>query len=97
MEKRGYVYFLSNRKRGVIYIGVTSNLVKRTHEHKSDSVAGFTKRYRLKHLVYYEAYDDIGIAIATEKKLKNLSRNKKIEIIERLNPEWKDLYKELVS
>ena len=95
MIKIGYVYFMSNKKDGVIYIGVTSNLIKRVYEHKTEAVEGFTKKYNLKNLVYFEVFDDIETAILYEKKLKNVSRAKKIEIIERVNLEWKDLYEEI--
>ena len=91
-----YVYFLSNAIDGVIYIGVTSNLVKRIYEHKSEVVNGFAKRYNLKRLVYYEVYNDIETAIAYEKKLKHLRRAKKVSIIERNNPEWNDLYETIL-
>ena len=88
---------MSNKKGGVIYIGVTSNLIKRGYEHKTEATEGFTKKYKLKSLVYYEMFDDIETAILYEKKLKNISRAKKIEIIERMNPEWKDLYAEITA
>jgi putative endonuclease len=92
MAEGGFVYIMSNRKDGTLYIGVTSDLVKRIWEHKEGVVAGFTKRYNLHTLVYYEAHGDIETAILYEKKLKNLHRRKKIKIIERMNPEWRDLY-----
>lgn len=88
---------MSNKKRGIIYIGVTSNLIKRGYEHRTEAVEGFTKKYKLKNLVYFEVYDDIGTAILYEKKLKNISRAKKIEIIEHINPEWNDLYEEITQ
>lgn len=97
MSKAGFVYCMSNRKRGVIYIGVTSDIIKRSWEHREGVVEGFTKRYNLKMLVYYEIHGDIETAIAYEKKLKNLHRDKKIEIIERMNSEWNDLYPSLIS
>jgi len=96
MNKQGFVYFMSNKKRGIIYIGVTSILPKRVYEHKSGEMEGFTKRYNLKILVYSEEFDDIETAILYEKKLKNLHRNKKIDIVERMNPEWKVLYESIV-
>jgi putative endonuclease len=97
MQKGGFVYCMSNRKRGVIYTGVTANLIRRGWEHKEAIVPGFTKRYNLKLLVYYEIHGDIETAIAYEKKIKNLHRDKKIQIIERMNPEWIDLYPSLVA
>ena len=96
MEKRGYVYFMSNKKQGVIYIGVTSDLRKRVWEHKEHVVEGFTKRYNLDKLVYYEIHDTVVSAIEQEKKLKNVHRKKKIEIIERDNPSWRDLYADIL-
>ena len=88
---------MSNKKDGVIYIGVTSNLIKRVYEHRVEAVEGFTKKYNLKKLVYFEVFDDIETAIIYEKKLKNIGRAKKIAIIERTNKEWKDLYEEIAS
>ena len=95
-EKRGYVYFMSNRKGGVNYIGVTSDLVQRVYQHKEGLADGFTKKYNLKILVYFEYHDSIVEAILAEKKLKNIRREKKVGIIERENPEWKDLYETIV-
>jgi putative endonuclease len=97
MGKRGYVYIMTNRKDGVLYTGVTSHLQQRTCQHKNDLIEGFTKKYRLHLLVYYEIHDDIGNAILYEKKLKNLHRQKKIALIERMNPEWRDLYDEIMA
>ena len=92
-----YVYILTNRKDGTLYIGVTSDLVKRVYEHKEGFVAGFTKRYNLKKLVYYEVFDDIYNALQREKNLKHWVRAWKIALIEKQNPEWKDLYEEIAS
>lgn len=97
MAKNGYLYCMSNKKRGVIYIGVTSNLLKRIYEHREGLADGFTKRYNLKILVYYEVHDAIETAILYEKKLKNIGRSKKIEIIERMNPQWMDLYESITT
>ncbi len=97
MSKTGYVYFMSNKKDGVIYIGVTSDLIKRVYEHKAGAVEGFTKKYNLKNLVYFEVFEDIETAILYEKKLKNVHRKKKIGIIEKLNPQWNDLYEEITK
>ncbi len=91
-EKRGFVYFMSNKKDGVIYIGVSSELVQRVYQHRNGLVKGFTQKYNLKSLVYYEVHDCITAAIEAEKKLKNLHRTKKIAIIEQMNPQWQDLY-----
>jgi putative endonuclease len=90
-----YVYLLASKKNGTLYIGVTSNLVKRVHEHKYNLVEGFTKKYNVHKLVYYEATEDINSAITREKQLKKWKRAWKIELIEKNNPEWKDLYFEL--
>ena len=91
MEKGGCVYIMASKKNGVIYIGVTSLLPKRNYEHKNNITKGFAWKYNCKLLVYYEMFGDIETAIAAEKKFKNLSRAKKIEMIERNNPEWDDL------
>ncbi len=92
MEKGGYVYILASRRRGVIYIGVTSDLPKRIWEHKEDLVEGFSRKYGAKHLVYFETFDDIETAIQREKSLKRWRRNWKIRLIEETNPDWRDLY-----
>jgi putative endonuclease len=85
-----YVYILANRPR-TLYIGVTIDLVKRVHQHKTKAVLGFTQRYGIDRLVYFEETDDIVSAIAREKQLKVRTRAKKIALIEAANPEWKDL------
>ncbi len=94
--KKGYVYILSNQKNGTLYIGVTSNLPKRIWEHKNEVVDGFSKKYHLKLLVYYEVLDTITAAIEREKYLKKKTRSKKIELIENINPNWSDLYDTLL-
>ncbi|WP_309498469.1 GIY-YIG nuclease family protein [Sulfurovum sp.] len=94
--KQGYIYIMSNKNNGTLYIGVTSNLIKRVYEHKNNFVDGFTKKYNLKILVYYEVLDDIQEAIAREKQLKSGSRGKKIELIESMNKEWNDLYESII-
>ena len=86
-----YVYILARRRNGTLYIGVTNDLVKRVYEHKNDLVEGFTKKYQVHNMVYYEQTPDIQTAIAREKQLKKWSRRWKIELIEKLNPNWKDL------
>ena len=83
----GYTYILFNKRNGTLYIGVTSNLVKRVYEHKNKLVDGFTKKYNIDKLGYYEIFDDIEEAIIREKKLKGASRKKKLELIEMNNPE----------
>ena len=88
-----YVYILASQRNGTLYIGVTRDLKKRIYEHKNHFVKGFTERYQVDQLVYYAVYDSIISAITSEKKLKNLSRKRKLEIIEAFNPDWADLYK----
>lgn len=92
----GNTYILFNKRNGTLYIGVTSNLVKRVYEHKNKLVDGFTKKYNIDKLGYYEIFDDIEEAIIREKKLKGASRKKKLELIEMINPEWLDLYDEII-
>ncbi len=90
-----FVYILSNKKRGTIYIGVTNNLIRRLYEHKNGLIDGFTKRYNIKTLVYFEMTFDIKSAIEREKKLKKWNRAWKIALIEKANPEWEDLSLEI--
>jgi putative endonuclease len=87
-----YVYILASKRNGTLYIGVTNDLVRRVHEHKSGLVEGFTKRYGVHRLVYYEQCEDIESAIQREKRLKFWHRKWKIRLIEEANPDWKDLY-----
>jgi putative endonuclease len=91
-----YVYILANKRNGTLYIGVTSDLVKRVYDHKNNVVEGFTKKYHVHKLVYYEITEDINGAIIREKRIKKWKRAWKIELIEKNNPEWKDLYFELI-
>lgn len=95
MGKQYCIYILTNKNNAVLYTGVTSNLKKRVYEHKEKLVDGFTKRYNLAKLVYYEVCDEVYSAIAKEKQIKAGSRQKKIMLIESMNKEWKDLYEEL--
>lgn len=90
--KGGWVYIMTDRKFGVLYIGVTADLVRRVAEHKIGEVAGFTKRYGLRLLVYFERHEEILLAITREKQLKEWKRAWKIRLIEEINPEWDDLY-----
>ena len=92
MERQFYVYILSNKYNKVLYIGITSDLLRRTYEHKQHYVQGFTARYNVTKLVYYEILDDPESAIFREKQLKAGSRQKKLELINSINPGWKDLY-----
>ncbi|MBQ2984545.1 MAG: GIY-YIG nuclease family protein [Candidatus Gastranaerophilales bacterium] len=92
MNKLAYVYILFNKPNGVLYVGVTSDLVKRVWEHKNKIAEGFTKKYNVDKLGYYEIYNNIVEAIAREKQIKAGSRQKKIDLIEGFNPQWCDLY-----
>ena len=88
---------MASKKNGTLYIGVTSNIVKRVYEHKQGFVDGFTKKYDVKTLVYYEITDDIESAIYREKRLKTWQRQWKIELINKFNPEWLDLYESILD
>ncbi|MFH1601501.1 MAG: GIY-YIG nuclease family protein [Candidatus Shapirobacteria bacterium] len=92
MQKQFFVYILSNFKRNVLCIGVTSNLRKRVWEHRQDLVQGFTKKYQVHDLLYYEVFTDSMLAIAREKQLKKWNRRKKNALIATTNPKLKDLY-----
>ena len=94
-DKQYYVYILTTKKNTALYTGVTNNLLRRVREHKSDMVEGFTKRYNVHKLVYYEVADNVLSAIEREKQIKGWGRRKKLEEITFFNPEWKDLYDEL--
>ena len=96
MHHIGYTYIMTNISNRVLYIGVTSDLKRRTTEHKEGSASMFTRKYRCHKLVYYECFADIEQAIAREKLLKNYHRDWKIQLINGLNPEWKDLYGDIV-
>jgi putative endonuclease len=87
-----YVYILASQRNGTLYIGVTNDIVRRVYEHRSKVVPGFTKKYDVLNLVYYEIYDDIENAIRREKRLKKWNRARKIRLIEEKNPNWIDLY-----
>ena len=93
--KGGWVYILTNKRDGVLYVGVTSDLPKRAWEHHEGVVAGFTKRYGIKLLVYFEWHDEIALAIQREKNIKHWSRAWKIDLIQSMNPEWNDLFETL--
>ena len=95
-EKKYFVYLLASQRYGTIYTGVTNNLARRIYEHKNDLVKGFTKKYSVKQLVYYETHDDIREAIAREKIIKKWRREWKINLIERDNPYWLDLYSVII-
>ncbi len=95
MEKQFCVYILTNKKNGTLYIGTTRGLNKRIWEHKNEAVEGFTKKYGLKTLVYYEVLNDFEEALKREKKLKKWPRQWKLNIINEMNPDWKDLYESI--
>ncbi len=95
-HKQPAVYILSSHRNGTLYTGVTSNLVKRIYEHKLNLVQGFTKKHGVHVLVYYEIYKRMDTAIAREKQLKKWRRKWKLRLIESENPEWNDLYKEII-
>ena len=90
--KGGWVYFMSNRRDGILYVGATSNLSYRVWQHREGLVEGFTSRYGLKRLVYYERFEDIRDAIQREKTIKHWPRAWKVRLIHGMNPEWDDLY-----
>jgi putative endonuclease len=92
----GWVYIVTNRPNGTLYTGVTNHLVRRTYEHRTGAVAGFTERYRLHRLVYFEWHDDIRSAIQREKNVKEWPRAWKARLITHANPEWRDLYPDLL-
>ena len=92
IKNQYYIYILANKRNGTLYIGVTSNLVKRVYEHKNNIIEGFTKKYNIHKLVYYETTNDIESAIRREKQLKKWNRKWKTNLIENSNPEWIDLY-----
>jgi len=96
MSKQPCVYILAGDRNGTLYVGVTSDLTKRVWEHKNDLVPGFTKRYGVHDLVWYELHDSMESAISREKTIKEWKRQWKLELIERENPEWKDLYSGLL-
>lgn len=94
--KNSYLYILASKKNGTLYIGVTSDIVKRVYEHKNNLVEGFTNKYEVHDLVYYQVFEDIEEAIKREKQLKKWKRSWKVRIIEESNPEWKDLYADII-
>jgi putative endonuclease len=91
------VYLRASRRHGTLYLGVTGDIVRRIHEHKTKILPGFTRRYGVDRLVWFEVYDDPTIAISREKEVKKWRRDWKIRLIEEQNPEWRDLYGTLLS
>ena len=96
MNKQPAVYILASKRNGTLYIGVTSDLVKRIWEHRNNMVEGFTKRYSVHHLVWYELHESMESAIQREKRLKEWKRVWKLELIESINSNWQDLYHKIV-
>jgi putative endonuclease len=92
-----YVYILASKRNGTLYIGITSNLIKRVWEHKNKVIEGFTERYNVNRLVYFEPFRNPALAIKREKQLKKYNRKWKLDLIERANPQWDDLYMDLTS
>jgi putative endonuclease len=95
MEKQYYVYIMTNVNNNVLYAGVTNNLRKRVYEHKQKLIKGFTRKYNVTKLVYYEIFEDIENAILREKQIRGGSRKKKMDMVNMTNREWRDLYGEL--
>jgi putative endonuclease len=95
MNKQYYLYIMTNKRNTALYTGITSNLKKRVYEHKAKLADGFTKKYNINKLVYYEIYNDAYNAISREKQIKGGPRRKKISLIDKMNPHWKDLYYDL--
>ena len=96
MDKQYYVYILTNYANNVLYTGVTSNLVKRVYEHKNHLAKGFTSKYNVEKLVYFENTESIESAILREKQIKAGSRQKKIDLVNSRNPKWEDLYNQII-
>lgn len=92
MMRESYIYFLTNKNNKVLYVGVTNDLIRRVYEHKNKLAMGFTQKYNVDRLVYYEIYADIVTAIAREKQIKGWLRKKKNDLVNLRNPDWKDLY-----
>ena len=95
MSKQYYVYIMTNKNNTVLYTGVTNNLIRRVYEHKEKLTGGFTKKYNVNKLVYYEVFEDSYHAISREKQIKGGSRQKKINLINSMNEKWEDLYDKL--
>ncbi len=95
MDKYYYVYLMTNKNNTVIYTGVTNDLKRRAYEHREKLVEGFTKKYNVTKLVYFEIFGDITFALSREKQIKGGSREKKNDLVKTLNPEWRDLYEDI--
>jgi putative endonuclease len=97
MQKQYFVYILTNKTNGTLYVGVTNDIIRRVYEHKNKMVEGFTKRYGLTTLVYYESFNTAMDAITREKQIKKWNRVWKLKRIHAMNPEWKDLYERIAQ
>ncbi len=97
MTKQYCVYILASRRNGTLYTGVTNNLARRVYEHKNDLIDGFTKRYGVHHLVWFEMFENVSAAIQREKRIKKWNRTWKLQLIERDNPEWNDLVEKTLA
>ena len=95
MEKQYFIYIVTNKNHSVLYAGVTNDLKRRVYEHKNKLADGFTKKYNIDKLVFYEIYNDVNEAILREKQIKGGSRAKKVKLIEEMNNQWRDLYDQL--
>ena len=97
MAKKYYIYILASKRNGALYVGFTSDIIKRVWQHKEKFIGGFTKRYGVDKLVYFEQFDDPELGIKREKRLKKYPRKWKLNLIEKNNPNWKDLYTKLAT
>lgn len=97
LSKNYYVYIITNKNNTVLYTGVTNNLIRRVYEHREHLIKGFTEKYNVGKLVYYETYNDVNQAIAREKQIKAGSRQKKLDLVNLFNKDWKDLYQVISS
>ncbi|MDG5496718.1 GIY-YIG nuclease family protein [Niveispirillum sp. BGYR6] len=95
MSRTYHVYIMASDRNGTLYVGITSDLARRVYEHRQGAMAGFTKRYGVKRLVYMEPFDDVEHALRRERQIKKWNRNWKLELIEKTNPQWLDLYDQL--
>jgi putative endonuclease len=92
LQKQPAIYIMGNKPNGTLYVGVTSSLIRRVYEHKNNHTAGFTHKYGCHYLLYYECHENMYAAISREKQIKSWGRKKKMNLIESLNPPWRDLY-----
>ena len=97
MDKKYFVYILASKRNGTLYIGMTNNIIRRSYEHRNKSIKGFTEKYDVHRLVYFETLNDPYQAIVREKQMKKWKRAWKIEIIEKENPTWKDLWDDIIA